>query len=381
MQGKDADKAKFLGMYVHVPFCAHKCSFCGFFRENPNRKSIDSYVETLIKDVRLQCLERKIDTIYFGGGTPSILSVDHIGKIGKALSIHDSVKEWSVECSPTTVTREKIEAFREIGVTRITLGIQSFNETTMATIGRRQTLRQIFTAYDTIRSCGFKNIGLDLIFSVPGQSLKSWETDLQTAMSMEPEHISTYNLSFEKNSELGYKLHVGKISALNENIEANFFVKTHEILTQHGFVHYEISNFSKPGYESFHNIHTWEMHDWIGYGPNASSQLNNERFTNVPSLRYWKEGILAGKHSRYDFQQLSETTLIQDSLIFGLRMIRGVNTRLLKKRFASFDVSKYDSLFNLLVYNKLATYSQDTLQLTMKGLLIADAIAVEILAT
>jgi oxygen-independent coproporphyrinogen-3 oxidase len=380
IQGKDSKEANFLGIYVHVPFCAHKCAFCGFFRELPHRGNMDKYVETLVEDVCLQHLDRKADTIYFGGGTPSILSTNHMRKIGEILSTHNPVKEWAIECSPGTVTREKIEAFRDIGMTRITLGIQSFNEKTMAIIGRRQTLQQIFTAYDTIRSCGFQNVGFDLIFSIPGQSFKSWEADLQTAISMEPEHISTYNLSFEKNSELGDSLRAGKIFALRECTEVKFFMKTHEILTQHGFTHYEISNFSKPGYESLHNMHTWEMNDWIGYGPSASSQLDRERFTNIPSLKDWHDGIRTGKHNRYNFQRLDEATLIQDSLIFGLRMTRGVNLECLGKRFPSFNIAKYDTFFNLLAANELAHYDDTTLRLTLKGLLVADAIAVEILS-
>jgi oxygen-independent coproporphyrinogen-3 oxidase len=379
MQGKDGDGRKFLGIYVHVPFCAHECSFCGFFKEVPRRNVVDEYVETLLKDMRLQCLDRKVDTVYFGGGTPSILSTYHMKKISEALPSRGSVAEWSIECSPSTVTREKIEILRDIGATRITLGIQSFDEKTLATIGRRQTMRQVFDAYDTIRSCGIGNVGIDLIFAIPGQTLESWCMDLRMAISMNPEHISTYNLSFEKKSKLNSMLHAGKISALSERVEAKFFIKTHEILTQCGFEHYEISNFSRPGYASLHNTHTWEMHDWIGYGPSASSQLNCERFTNVPSLKRWREGILAGRHNRIDFQRLSETVLVQDSFVFGLRMASGVNFECLKLRFPSFDVSKYNAFFNELIDGKLATCDGGTLRLTPRGFLVADAIAVEIL--
>ncbi|MDR0595096.1 MAG: radical SAM family heme chaperone HemW [Puniceicoccales bacterium] len=379
MQEKDSRKEKFLGIYIHVPFCAHKCAFCGFFKQPPRRQDLDVYVETLIKEIKSQYIDRKVDTIYFGGGTPSILSCEHIRRIGENLPTNSSLSEWSVECSPTSVTSETMGAFRDIGVTRVTIGVQSFDKNTLKTIGRRQTLKQVLAAYDTIRSCGFKNIGIDLIFSVPGQSLKSWEADLKMAMSLSPEHISTYNLTFEGNSELDKQRRSGKIFPLHGDIEAEFFIKTGEILAQDGYNRYEVSNFSKPGFESLHNIHTWEMQEWIGYGPSASSQINGERFTNVHSLELWREGILNGKYKRCDFQKLSEETLIQDSLIFGLRMTRGVNFQKLRDIFKGFDKARYDTFFNFLVDNKLAVRNGNNFHLTPNGLLVADAISVEIL--
>jgi oxygen-independent coproporphyrinogen-3 oxidase len=380
MQGKDLGEKKFFGIYVHVPFCAHRCSFCGFFKRPPRRQDLDTYVETLICDVRSQPIDRQVDTAYFGGGTPSLLAVEHILKIGECLPVHPPLQEWSVECSPTSVTAEKMEAFRRIGVTRVTLGVQSFDEKTLETIGRRQTLRQVLAAYDTMRICGFKNIGIDLIFAVPGQSLESWETDLKTAISLSPEHISTYNLTFEGNSELNERLKRKQISPLCSAAEVKFFKRTGDILAQNGYDRYEISNFSRPGFESIHNVHTWEMQDWIGYGPGASSQFCGERFTNVPSLELWREGISSGRHNRCDFQRLDGAMLIQDSLIFGLRMTRGVDLNKLEKRFKTFDKTRYDSVFDSLVDNKLATCDENILRLTADGLLVADAIAVEILA-
>ncbi|MDR2720795.1 MAG: radical SAM family heme chaperone HemW [Puniceicoccales bacterium] len=380
MQGKDSGEKKFLGIYVHVPFCAQGCSFCGFFQQPPRRQDLDMYVETLILDMQLQEVGCRADSIYFGGGTPSLMAEEHIFKVGEHLSINSPLQEWSIECSPVSVTAEKMEAFRRIGVTRVTLGVQSFDKEILKIIGRQQMLHQVFKAYDIIRDCGFKNVGIDLIFAIPGQSFKSWETDLKTAISLSPEHISTYNLTFEENSELNKRLREKQISALCATIEVEFFMRTGDILAQNGYNRYEVSNFSKPGFESVHNIHTWEMHDWIGYGPSASSQFGGKRFTNVPSLKLWREGILNGRHNRCDFQQLDEEILIQDSLIFGLRMTCGVNLQRLEKNFKNFDRMRYDNIFNFLVNSKLATFTENTLRLTTNGLLVADAIAVEILA-
>lgn len=379
MQEKALIKENFLGAYVHVPFCAHKCSFCNFFQERPIKCDIDSYAKTLIQDIQLQNIQIYADTVYWGGGTPSILSPEHILEIGYYLKTNNPLLEWSVECSPMTITASKLQALKQIGVTRITMGVQSFNEKIMKMMGRRQSVKQIFNAYDLIKSSGFTNVGIDLIFAIPGQTLNEWLEDLKIATKLSPEHISTYNLTYEGNSELNKKRLRGDLLIKNEEAEIEFFIKTDEFLKIHGYEHYEISNFCKPGYESIHNVHTWEMYDWVGYGPSASSQFMNQRFTNVPSIKLWEEGIKKRKHNRYDINKLDENILIQDSLIFGLRMMKGVNFTILKKRFPSFEKIKYMKFFENLVAENLAKIDDNEIKLTTEGFLLTDAIGSEIL--
>ncbi len=372
MQEKASTNPKFLGIYVHVPFCAHQCSYCGFYQERPTKQSLDDYVSYLIDDIKLQGEIPPANTVYWGGGTPTILSAENILKLGTHMHISASLSEWSVECSPGTVTPQKLSILKEIGVTRMTMGIQTFNENTMQILGRRQKRKMIFEAYDLIRACGFDNIGIDMIFAIPGQTIDQWIEDLETAISLSPEHISTYNLTYEKNSKL-------RLPPMNEQQEIEFFITTDSFLREHGYEHYEISNFCKPGYMSVHNSHTWEMYDWIGYGPSASSQFMNKRFTNVASLKLWHDGIENNKHIRYDFYNLNEDIMIQDSLIFGLRMFKGIDFQNLKTRFKSFDKQKYQKFFEQLAAEKLAELTNKNIKLTLKGMLVADTIGYEIL--
>lgn len=381
MQAKGLLKRKFLGIYVHIPFCAHRCAYCSFYQERPNKQSLNSYTETLIEDIKLQGVTLDADTIYWGGGTPTILSVDNILNIGSNIKFSKDLLEWSVECSPGTVTTPKLQALKTIGVTRITMGVQSFNEKIMKFLGRRQNKTLIFNAYDKIRACGFDNVGIDLIFAIPGQTINEWKQDLKIATELSPEHISTYNLTYEGNSKLNqmWKTNQLKLSPNYENSEIKFFIETDKFLQNHGYIHYEISNFCKPMHESIHNVHTWEMYNWIGYGPSASSQFMNQRFTNIPSIKLWHEGIKNNKHNRYDYHDLNEEILIQDSLIFGLRMIKGVDFNLIKSRFPSFNKSKYLNFFETLQNEKLAILTENNIKLTLKGLLVADLIGKEIL--
>ena len=380
MQEKAFLKTNFFGIYVHVPFCAHRCSYCGFYQELPARQNLDKFVEFLLKDIELQGSVPAPDTIYWGGGTPTILSPDHIVKIGESLPKNHPLLEWSVECSPGTVTVDKLRALKKIGVTRLTMGIQSFNERIMNTLGRRQKPGSVFKAYDMLRECGFDNIGIDLIFAIPGQSIDQWIEDLKTALLLSPEHISTYNLTYEGDSKLNNMKLSKELIPQNEADEIEFFVTTDRFLTDHGYEHYEVSNFCKPGYESVHNFHTWEMYDWIGYGPSASSQFKNMRFTNIPSLKLWAEGIKNKRHNRCDFYALNDTTLIQDSLIFGLRMFKGVDLDALETRFPTFNSQKYQNFFEKLVDSKLAERKNNRIKLTLQGMLVVDRIGSEILS-
>lgn len=379
MQEKVSTSTKYFGVYVHIPFCAHRCSYCGFYQERPTKSALNHYIELLIKDIELQSDTPPADTIYWGGGTPTILSPDNISTLGQHMKKNDPLLEWSVECSPGTITPAKLQALKEIGVSRITMGVQSFNEKTMHMLGRRQQSRTVFEAYDMIRANGFNNIGIDLIFAVPNQTIEEWISDLEIAIAFSPEHISTYNLTYEGNSHLHQMQLANKLAIQNEEREIEFFTLTDQFLKDHGYEHYEISNFCKPGCASIHNIHTWEMQDWIGYGPSASSQFKNRRFTNIPSLKLWSEGIQKKQPNRCDIYALDEQTLVEDSLIFGLRMFQGVNLHDLQSRFPSANFQKYMKFFEKLMEEGLAELTENTIKLTIPGMLISDTIGSNIL--
>lgn len=379
MQEKAYSNRNFFGIYVHIPFCAHRCAYCSFYQKRPTRQELDDYTETLIKEIGIQKSIPPADTVYWGGGTPTILSPKNIWKIGQHMRVKQQLLEWSVECSPGTISIEKLRILKEIGVTRITMGVQSFDKNTMNILGRRQSQDSVFKAYDMIRSCGFDNVGIDLIFAVPGQSVDSWLGDLKIAISIAPEHISTYNLTYEGDSKLNNMRIVSNLKIQDVDEEISFFLLTDQFLRENGYIHYEVSNFCKPGYESIHNTHTWEMYEWIGYGPSASSQCLGKRFTNVPSIQLWSEGIAKGRHNRCDIYNLDEQILIQDAIIFGFRMFKGINFDDLKKRFPTFNKQRYQFFFEQLSANELAILTKDSIKLTINGMLVVDAIGREII--
>ena len=378
MQEKHKENLKF-GLYIHIPFCANICDYCAFYHELPNKNDINKYLNTISKEISDFKTSVTANTIYWGGGTPGILSPEQILTLGGYLKdfVSPNLEEWTVELAPITVTKNKLSALKELGVNRISLGVQSFDEKILKILGRKQTNKIVFEAYDMIRDCGFENVGIDLMFSIPGQTISQWQNDLQTTINLHPEHISTYNLTFEGDSKLVQKVLSGEVVATDEEKSRDFFLFIWDFLDKIGYKQYEISNFSISGFESKHNLNTWKMQEWIGFGPSASSQFKNKRFTNISSINLWREGIESGAKNLVDVCEVNYEMLAVDSIIFGLRMCRGVNLKDLASRFRNFDFSIFDNLIEQLVHEKYADFDGGNLCLTREGLLIADAISSE----
>ncbi|MDR1413503.1 MAG: radical SAM family heme chaperone HemW [Puniceicoccales bacterium] len=373
-----------LGLYCHVPFCAHRCKYCAFYKEAPTSESIDRYLSGLAKEFSLLKIENPFSSIYVGGGTPGVLAGENLERLCQILTQNNGslrASEFSIEFSPATVKREKIEIAKNYSCNRITLGIQSFNAKTLQTLGRRQTSKQVTDACEIISSCGIENTGIDLIFGIPNQTLEEWLADLQCAINLRPKHISTYNLTFENGTELRANLMDGEFEQKSIDDEAEFYLRTCDFLTNSGYRQYEISNFCLPGFESIHNSNTWEMQNWIGIGPSACSQYGGSRFSNPPSIRQWLEPLEQNKLAHGNVEIIDERNFLLDSIIFGLRMNRGINIFRLRNNHRRIDFSQLDELFANLVAENLAQTHGEFTRLTSNGRLVADAIAVEILET
>ena len=329
---------------------------------------LECYVDALCAEIRQINDTRCFDTIYFGGGTPGILLPNYIDRIAE--QIHDisavAPKEWTVEIAPNTVSQEKLAHWKSAGVNRISMGVQSFNEATLRTLGRKQTSREIFSAYQLIHESGFKNVGLDLIFGAPGQTEAQLIDDLEQAIALNPEHISTYCLTYEDDTPLTVSL--GDRS--DECRDGNFYEIICDFLMHHGYKHYEISNFSKPGYASLHNLNTWRMCEWIGTGPSASSQYGEKRYTNVANLQRWADGITNGAPDVSDEKTLNRSILDVDKIIFGLRMSEGVDL--------CDNLYKDTTLRFAKNWPEFFIISADRIKLTQRGQLICDAISREL---
>ena len=371
-----------LGVYVHVPFCAHTCDFCAFYQEAPNREELLRYLQGMRAELASWEFPRRVDTVFWGGGTPGLLPPGDLASLGEALlsRLPEPPQEWTVEMAPSTVKEDKLRVLRDLGVTRISLGVQSFQEETLTALGRRHGLVSVRRAIDAIRRVGFTNLNLDLIFAIPGQPLESWKRDLREAVAVAPEHLSTYCLTFEEDTRLYLKLQQGVVQRREEDEEVAFYECSMDTLEEAGLPQYEISNFARPGFACQHNLNTWEMWEWVGVGPSAASQFGGRRFANPDSLPRWLEG-LAGTRERFvDVLELDPPTLVCDALIFGLRRNQGVDLAALRQRFPAVSLGPWEDLFTSWREAGLAELQEpETLRLTRSGRMVADAIGLEIL--
>lgn len=364
-----------------MPFCASTCDFCAFYQEKPRKDDILRYLEGIERELAYHGPLGHMDTFFWGGGTPGLLSPRDLERLGRLLlsAVETPPLEWTVEMAPSTVKPEKLEVLRAMGVTRISMGVQSFQPRLLDALGRQHNLRQIYQAYERIRAAGFASVNLDLIFAVPGQELAEWEEDLGQAVALEPDHVSTYCLTFEEDTALWVKLTEGRLKRNIEH-ERMLYERTWDFLGSRGYAQYEISNFAKPGHECRHNISTWRMGSWLGVGPSAASQWRGERFTNIPSLDRWMQGYAEGSPERIERQALTADLLATDAVIFGLRMNAGVDLAELRVRFPDYDWDAQEPFWNDLIEEGLAECCGTHIRLTREGRLVADAIAERVLA-
>jgi oxygen-independent coproporphyrinogen-3 oxidase len=365
-------------LYLHVPFCASSCDFCSFYQEQPKRGEIDRYLAAIEREMELHPPGR-VETAFWGGGTPGLLPADDLRRLGHAMTKAASKPgEWTVELAPSSVRADKLAALKEIGVTRISMGVQSFDDATLDALGRRHSPKQIMEAWELIEAAGFASRNLDLIFAIPGQDEKRWTDDLARAMELNPDHLSTYCLTFEEDTAMFVKLSQGKVK-IDRELEAFLYRRTWETLEAGGYSQYETSNFARPGHACRHNLITWEMGSWIGYGPSASSQWGHVRWTNPANLDQWIKGIEAGQPVREQAKALSARDLLCDALVFGLRLNEGVDLFALAERFETPLPQGVRDLFADLVEENLMELAGTRFRLNGEGRLRADAVGVAVL--
>ena len=365
-------------LYLHVPFCASSCDFCSFYQEQPKRGEIDRYLSAIEREMELHPPGR-VETAFWGGGTPGLLPAEDLLRLGKAMTkAAGQPGEWSVELAPSSVRADKLAALKEIGVTRVSMGVQSFDDATLDALGRRHSPKQIMEAWEMIEAAGFASRNLDLIFAIPGQDEKRWTDDLHRAMSLKPDHLSTYCLTFEEDTAMFVKLSQGKVK-IDRELEAFLYRRTWETLAENGYAQYETSNFAQPGHACRHNLITWEMGSWIGYGPSAASQWGHVRWTNPANLDQWVKGIEAGQPVREQAKALSARDLLCDALVFGLRLNEGVDPFALAERFETPLPQGVRELFADLIEEEIMELAGNRFRLNGEGRLRADAVGVAVL--
>lgn len=361
-----------LGLYVHVPFCANRCDYCAFYKETLTPNSFDDYLLGVKTELSLY-KDFDPETIFIGGGTPSFLPEKKLAALMEILrSYTKNVREFTVEVSPLSINRQKLEILKEGGVSRISVGIQSFNEKVLQTLGRKVAVKKNYEALALIASANFADFNADFIFAVNGQTTKDFARDIEIAAKYPLNHISAYCIEYESKTPLC----AGRIATnADEEREADFVEFAALCLKEHGFYRYEISNYAKPGCECAHNLGTWNMYEWVGVASGAASQYNNVRSKNIENLKLWCNALKTNKSFKLESEKIDNEELFLSAIIFGLRMVRGVDLNELAKRFPITDPKKYKPIISDLVAENLATLQSGNLRLTKKGLLLADAVA------
>lgn len=362
-------------LYVHLPFCTQKCHYCDFvITTNKSELYRERVLNALSQEIRYLCEKygsRRIETLYFGGGTPSILSSQEFEELVKTLSSHFSWSksaEFAIELNPEDCTREKLKHYRTLGVSRVSLGVQSFEDETLKKIGRAHGTREIYQAIDFIRSEGFENFNLDLICRLPGVSPAQWQKTLKKAISFAPTHLSIYDLEIHTKTLFGYKEAAGALSLPTTEDHYKMILDAVEILRAAGFKHYEIANFSKPGFESKHNLNYWKNGEYYGFGPGAYSYLDQKRFRNAATVKRYLEKFEELQAPEPDeVDKLTAEQIEVETLITGLRLEEGMNLN-------QFDLIRTEVEENMksLIDEEMMIRTEDNIKLTHKGRFLAE---------
>ena len=375
-----AATAKPLGLYVHVPFCASTCDFCAFYQTKPTAGAVESFLSGVETETNHVTWSRPVTTVFWGGGTPGLLAPRDLSRLAEMVHRRAGGKpqEWTVELAPASVTPARLAALRAAGVTRVSMGVQSFQPALLDGLGRQHTREQIYQAYEHVRAAGFASVNLDLMFALPGQTEAEWSADVQEAVRLAPDHISTYCLTFEEDTALWIKLSQGRVKLDPEN-EARLYESTWAQLGEAGYEQYEISNFARAGHACRHNLNTWHMEEWIGLGPSAASQHDGFRGANVADLEKWLTNVAHGELMTEDRVTVTPQLLAEDALIFGLRMNAGVDVAAWKRRCPDAPWAEVEMLLGRMVDEGLATRSGSVIKLTNRGRLLADSVGAEVM--
>lgn len=371
-------------LYIHIPFCDHKCIYCDFYSIITS-DNIENFLSSLKTEVEFYSQqyssEREIISVFFGGGTPSLMTPDYIAviidSIRKNFSLRNDV-EITLETNPGTVSKEKLIDFRKSGINRISIGIQSFDEDDLKFLTRihnKQTA--IDTVYNSV-DAGFENINIDLIFNLPGQTKEKWKLNLEQAVSLPIKHISAYSLILERGTILNKMVLDGEVKIQDEDYDAELYEMTINFLSNNGFYQYEVSNFAKAGYECIHNKAYWEYKDYIGFGPSAHSFVNGKRWWNYSSLKRYISEVNEKQNAMMNYEILNTEQMRDEYIMLALRS-NGLNLNEYINLFGSEWLDKHSKDFELLKEQELFEVNHNKIKLTSKGYAICDEILSKIL--
>ncbi len=373
---------KKIGVYIHIPFCKQKCYYCDFISYVNKEKYFDKYVQALTKEMRsfLYNNDVKIQTIYIGGGTPSFIDAKYIERIMMVLQEQNQMKnaeEITIEINPGTINKEKLETYKKVGINRLSIGLQSTDNSILKQIGRIHCYEDFLNTYELARKVGFSNINVDLMIGIPNQKISDIKNSLKEIIKLKPEHISVYSLIVEENTPIEKMINEGKMELPDEETERNMYWYVKNFLELNGYKHYEISNFAKEGYESKHNLDCWNQNEYIGFGVAAHSYIEDIRFGNTASIEEYLNNYENGepeKNKIIDEVGKDVFSKEQEFMLIGLRKIEGVSIQEFKNKFGDNPIFVFKNELNKLVDEELLTVDCDRIKLTNRGLDLANLV-------
>jgi oxygen-independent coproporphyrinogen III oxidase len=380
----------FSRLYVHIPFCQRKCPYCAFVSQEGSPAEIDRYVNLLMAEMRLAHQDfsplHPLDSIFLGGGTPSLLQPNQVERIlglaGELFGLSDNA-EITLETNPGTVDQQKLEGFQLAGVNRLSIGVQSFDDRMLAALGRIHTAQQADDAVKAARMAGFDNIGIDLIHTLPGQTMEMWRDDLRHAVELAPEHLSVYGLTIEEDTPFAEQF-PDEDSIPDNDLSADMFETADGLLTSAGYEHYEIANYARPGFRARHNSGYWMRDEYLGLGPGAHSFLRSGeygiRFGNTSGLDEYAAAIAKGELPRRDRVKLSREDSMEEFMFLGLRMADGVTSSDFEREFGVTLWEQYGNVLDELAGQGLLTADEQGVRLTRRGTLLSNRVFVRFLA-
>jgi oxygen-independent coproporphyrinogen-3 oxidase len=358
-------------LYIHIPFCHRICPYCSFHKHTPGGTDMTAFVDAVLMEMEKQPLKPR--TIFFGGGTPTMLSETHLERLLRGLRERvdvSEVVEFTMEANPRNITASKAAMMRDLGVTRVSLGIQAWDEKTLKTLGRDHSPAQAEETWGVLCETRFPSLNIDLMFSVPGQSLEEWKNTLQYTLASRPDHISAYNLNYEEDTDFFRRLKSGEFHS-DEGKDVEFFHLAIDMLAADGYEQYEISNYAKPGFRSVHNEAYWLGEDYIGIGPGAFSTVNGRRWKSVPDTGRYIAMTLAGEPTMTDVEEITPENRRTERFGLELRMARGLPLDLIN--------AESRQMLGTLRDQGLLEFDEQFVRLTRAGKPLVDPIAVALM--
>ena len=376
---------KDLGLYIHIPFCVKKCEYCDFLSWSAGEEEREQYVNALLSEIESYkefAKGYRVSTVFIGGGTPSVLLPKQMERIlQKVYEVFDLEKrpEITIEVNPGTVDEEKLQCYKENKINRLSIGLQSVKDDKLRLLGRIHTYQDFVDSYELARKVGFDNISLDLISSIPGQTLQEWKEELETAAAQKPEHISVYQLIIEEGTPFYEKYAEHPELLPDEETSREIYLWTGKFLKEAGYEQYEISNYAKSGKESRHNLKYWERGDYLGLGLGAASMVRNIRMSNTKDMKVYLERCSQPKSMREDVQFLEEPRQMEEFMFLGLRKTRGISKKEFRRIFGRDIDMVYEKALHKCLENGMLVEHKDWISLSEEGVLLSNAVLSEFL--